>query len=257
MRRLLPLAAVVAWFAYAPTASADVQLRIDHGRVTLHATNATVREILEEWARVGQTHIVNVEKVPGSVVTLQLDDVPEAVALDTLLRAVSGYLAAPRPIEVANLSHFDRIVVIPTSTSAPSAAAAPTRSEPAAFQRPGFPPGFGARPPFPSPDGAEVYTRPGVDDQSDDGTPITNVVMPNRGPVFNNFQQPQVVDPNNPNVPASVAPVQQAPPGQLIPNPPMPGTSPSSTTPFGGTSVPGVIVQPQQQPTPGAPPQGR
>jgi hypothetical protein len=247
---MLPLLAVLVWFAAGSMARADVQIRISDGHVTLHARDATVRQILEQWARVGQTRIVNVEKIPGGLVTLDLENVPEAVALDTLLRSISGYLAAPRAVPVANLSHFDRIVVIPTSVSAPAAAAAPVGSQPAAVQRPAFPPGFGGRPPFPA-EGAAAYPRPGVGDQSDDGTPITNVVMPNRGGVFNSFAQPQVVDPNNPNVPAAAVPQQQQqlPPGQFIPNPnpPAQGSAPTSTMPVGGASLPGIIIQPPQQ----------
>ena len=41
------------------TASADVQLTMQNGRVSLVATDATVRQILTEWARVGHTKIVN------------------------------------------------------------------------------------------------------------------------------------------------------------------------------------------------------
>src|SRR6266576_6222775 len=78
----------------ASTASAEVQLSIHDGRVTLVATNVTVRQILTEWARVGQTKIVNVERIPGGPLTLQFANVPEQEALDILLRAVTGYLAA-------------------------------------------------------------------------------------------------------------------------------------------------------------------
>ena len=79
------------------TASADVQLSIDNGRVSLTAKDATVRQILTEWARVGQTRIVNVERIPGGPLTLELKNMPEDQALNLLLRSVSGYLAAPRP----------------------------------------------------------------------------------------------------------------------------------------------------------------
>src|SRR6188508_1790504 len=82
----------------ASTASAEVQLAIRDGRVTLTATNATVRQILSEWARIGQTKIVNVERIPGGPVTLELNNVPEATALEVLLRAMSGYIAAPRAV---------------------------------------------------------------------------------------------------------------------------------------------------------------
>ena len=60
------------------------------GRVTVVAKDATVRQILTEWARVGQTKIVNVERIPGGPISIELTDVPEAQALDVLLRSVSG-----------------------------------------------------------------------------------------------------------------------------------------------------------------------
>src|SRR5258708_8459004 len=103
--------------AGASTAAADVQLALHNGRVTLNAKDATVRQILTEWARVGQTKIVNVERIPGGPVTLQLVDVPEGQALDILLRAVSGYMAAPRPTVSANASRYDRILVLATPAS--------------------------------------------------------------------------------------------------------------------------------------------
>ena len=52
-------------------------LAIARGASPLVATNATVGQILTEWARVGQTKIVNVERIPGGPLTLQLTDVPE------------------------------------------------------------------------------------------------------------------------------------------------------------------------------------
>jgi hypothetical protein len=59
------LIGVAAWLLAVSTASADVQLTMQNGRVTLVAKDATVRQILAEWARVGHTKIVNLEAVPG------------------------------------------------------------------------------------------------------------------------------------------------------------------------------------------------
>jgi hypothetical protein len=112
----------------ASTASAQAQLSIRGGSVTLVATNVTVRQILTEWARVGKTSIINVERIPGGPVTLQLTNVPESEALDILLRSVTGYMAVLRPVPLADLSQYDRILVLPTAAVArvPSAAAEPT-----------------------------------------------------------------------------------------------------------------------------------
>jgi hypothetical protein len=209
------------------TAFAEVQLSLQDGRVSIVAKDATVRQILTEWARVGQTKIVNVERIPGGPLTLELTNVPEQQALDILLRAVSGYLAAPRASMAANLSSFDRIVVMPT-------AAAP-RTASAAAPQPTF-----TQPQFAQP------LQP-VDDDVDDERPAPNVVMPNnpRGPVFNTFPQPQVVNPQMPVV--GGMPQQMQPQPQAAPT-----TYP--TMPFGGVAVPGMVVQPPPQPgAPGQP----
>ena len=97
-------------------ARAEVRLAINDGRVTLTATNATVREILSEWAKVGKTTIVNAERIAGGPITIQLSNVYEEQALDVIMRSVSAYLAAPRLQLVANSSRFASILVLPTST---------------------------------------------------------------------------------------------------------------------------------------------
>src|SRR5712692_10940958 len=116
--RLTALAfAAFIGLAASSDASAEVHLTIQNGRVSLIAKDATLRQILAEWAKVGQTKIVNAERVPGGPLTLQFTNWPERQALDTLLRTLAGYVAQPRQIDVANLSHFDRIVVMPTIAS--------------------------------------------------------------------------------------------------------------------------------------------
>jgi hypothetical protein len=217
------LIAVAAWLVAASTASAEVQLTMQNGRVSLVAKDATVREILTEWARVGQTKIVNMERVPGGPITLELNNVTEAQALDVLLRALSGYITAPRPVEVANLSHFDRVIIMPTL-----AAARPATSSPA-------PPVFPQTPQF---------TQPVADDDADE-RPAPNVPVPGapRGPVFNTFPQPQTVNPQVPQ--PGVAMPQQAPAGQQTP----PGqASPTPVAPYGGVAVPGMVAPPPQSP---------
>ena len=82
--------------------SAEVQLTMSAGRVTLSAKNATVGQILAEWAKVGQTKIVNAERVPGGPMTLELANVPEVQALEILLRSAGGYVLAPRHADPGN-----------------------------------------------------------------------------------------------------------------------------------------------------------
>jgi len=216
----------------ASTASAEVQLSIGDGRVTLVATNATVRQILTEWARIGQTKIVNVERIPGGPLTLQLTNVPEQEALDILLRSVTGYVAAPRPVAVANLSHYDRILVLPTAAVARVPVAAP-------------PAPVAQRPPVSRPQ------QPPAD--ADDDQPS---IAPPRGPLFPTFQTAQPVNPQpggasaTPGaIPPQPAPFIVDPRGQTV-------TTPATGQPFvvypGATAVgtprPGMVVQPPVQP---------
>jgi hypothetical protein len=124
MRALLTAAAVV--LLCSPRARAgELTVTMNDGRVTVVANNVPLRQILTEWSRVGQTTIVGAERLGGAPLTLQLENVPERQALDTLLRAASGYMAAPRPVPVANASLYDRILILPTSTAPASAGPAP------------------------------------------------------------------------------------------------------------------------------------
>lgn len=227
------LIGVAAWLFAVSTASADVQLTMQNGRVSIVAKDATVRQILTEWARVGHTKIVNVERVPGGPVTLELINVPESQALDVLLRTLSGYIAAPRPVETADLSRFDRIIIMPTTAAArPATSAAP----PAAPQPA---PQFNAQPP--------------ADDDSDDESPMPNgPVPPAPRPVFNAFPQPQVVNPQTaPMQQPGVAGAAVAPDQTPVPNTP----AAFPTAPYGGVTVPGMVVPAPAPPgqRPGAP----
>jgi len=213
--------AIVMSLLTASVSSADVQLQLHDGRVSIVAKDATVRQILAEWARVGQTKVVNVERIPGGPLTLELSNMPEAQALDVLLRSVSGYMAAPRGTAVANLSVYDRIIVMPTvAAPRPAASAAPPAP---AFQQPQFTP-----------------AAPPPDDDADD-PPHANVQMPQppRPPVFNAFPPPQA------GGPVSVVPAVQG--GQAAQPTPTFGATPTAP-PGGGVAVPGMIIPAQPQP---------
>lgn len=225
-----------AFMVAAPPASAQVSLTIDDGYVTLSAKDATVRQILAEWSRVGRTKVVNGDRISSSPLTLQLINVPEAEALDILLRSVSGYLAAPRAVEVSNASRFDRILVMPTSTP-PRVASAP--SSPVAAPQPFQPP--------------QLADDNDVEDQVMQGPPGA---VPQRGPVFPQFpnmagqlppgqtpgQPPGGAFPQTTPFPSPNSPVQG-----FTPPPPMPGGMPV------GVSTPGMMVTPPQQAQPGIP----
>jgi hypothetical protein len=116
MKRLLFGLLVMAVSA-APCAAAGLQLSIIDGKVSIDAQEVTIRQILTEWARIGKTRIVNVERVSGGPITIKFDAVPEKQALDIILRTVPGYIAAPREAFVANASLYDTILIMPTTTA--------------------------------------------------------------------------------------------------------------------------------------------
>src|SRR5205814_3253601 len=105
------------------------------------------------------TKIVNVERVPGGPITLELRDFPESQALEVLLRTLSGYIAAPRAVDAANLSQFDRIIIMPTIASARPATAAPP---PPVFQQ----------------QQAPQFNQPQVVDDDEDQRPAPNTAAP-------------------------------------------------------------------------------
>jgi hypothetical protein len=240
-----------AVFGMVSIASADVQVTIGGGRVTVVAKDATVRQILAEWAKVGQAKIINAERIPGGPVTLELTDVPERQALDVLLSTISGYVAAPRTPAVGTMSVFDRIIVIPTGVAAtPSAAAGNPGPAPAFPQPPFAQPGF-AQPGFQP---APTFTPPAPgDDQDDDNRPTPNGAPQNRSPVFV-FPQPQVNPQQGvsggvviPQTPQQFQPPQFQPPVPAAPATAYPGAAVPS-----GVSVPGMVA-PAPQPVPGQP----
>lgn len=203
---VLPSTVVGAVLLVATPASADVRLTIANGHVSLTANNATVAQILAEWARVGQTRIVNAERLAGAPITIELNDVPEAQALDVVLRTVSGYLAAPRATELPNASHFDRIYLLPSSSPIRAAAVVVAQPQAPVFQAP----------------------PAGVDDDADaDGPPTRPLPPPSRNPALNAFPQPRPeAEPASPSAAQTPivyqpfnAPVGAATPGVPVPTP--------------------------------------
>lgn len=106
-------------------AAGDLQLTLANGRATLIAQDVPLRQILDEWARVGKTTIVNGDKLAGPPMTLQLVDRPEREVLDLLLRSASGYIAAQREVALAGASQFDRVMILPVSRGPVGVASAP------------------------------------------------------------------------------------------------------------------------------------
>jgi hypothetical protein len=227
----LALATVLISGCATLAAAGDLKLTLSNGRVTLIAQDVPLRQILDEWARIGKTTIVNGDKLTGPPLTLQLVDRPEREVLDVLLRSASGYIVAQRTANVDGASVFDKIMILPVSRG-PVGVAANTPPTPFNNRQPMM-----QQQPMPVPD--------------DDDPPV---------------EQPQVMPPGM-IVPGGVQnPAAQMPPGQqppvtatrpgFLPAPPVgqpnpyaqpnvPGAQPNPNIP-GGAPVPGV-----QSPVPG------
>ena len=208
MRKLSLCLVIPALLALPARATAgELKLSINNGLVTLTAQDVPLASILAEWARIGQTKVVNGDKILTPV-TLQLVDVPERKALDILLRDASGYMLAQRPAQLANASAFDRILILPTSR--PPANTGPVNAAPAAFN---VPPRPMPAQPVPDMDDEEPQVPPGMVPQNapEPGQPP----LPGYGPG---------VQPN--------APLTAPRPGQL------PQPAPQQPVPFGAPPKP-------------------
>jgi hypothetical protein len=228
----------------APAAAQAVKLEFHEGRVNLSAQNAPVRAILNEWARLGGTKIVNGERLAGGAVTLELNGVPERQALDVVLRNASGYMAGPREPGTQGQSVYASILILPTSTAPRTVASTP----PPAFNAP--------QPQIFAPGQVQPFIPPQVARQPDpDDDPPGDVISPDDDAPAG-VQRPRTprdfVPPRNavralPNLENDVVPEPEPP------APVMPSAVPNN--PFGvqlGSSRPGVISpvpqQPQQRP---------
>jgi hypothetical protein len=212
-RRLLPACLLVLGLVLTlpePARAGDVRLSIRDGRVALSAQDATLRQILLEWERVGGTRVFNRDRVPGTLLTIELTNVTEAEALATLLRSVAGYVATRRLDPAAGASRYSRIVLMP-GEARPWAAAASVAGQPAAPSGPqgggpGMGPGGGplGRPPFQRrvlPDGRVVTTVDDGQRTGDADEPDDNAVSPGAPglmrPPFGASSRPQQSQPGD------------------------------------------------------------
>jgi len=223
------VAVVMAWLAV-PAARADIQLSIRDGRVVLVANNATIADIIVEWAKVGHVKIVNADKIPRDVVTLELRNVSERQALDILLRSTSGFIAALRAEDDPNASLFDRIVIMPPSVAPPPPAV--NASAPPQYPRTPSP---AADMPKPAP--APAQAADNTTDRPYDPPPqlVVGAALAERPPESftssNTRHMMETVDPRNFRLPASTIVGAGVPP-------------PSGAPPVVGSSRPGVISMP-------------
>jgi hypothetical protein len=226
---------LVGFLLVATTASAqagELDLKIVDGRVTLKARDVTVTQILREWARVGSTKVVNLEKITSDTVSLDLLDVPERQALDTLLRTTSGYVAATRATPLAGASQFDRILVMPPSVPPAAAAVSFTPATPGV----GATPTQVFRPVFPPRRGRDGEEPDGSDDV------VTGQAAPaGAQPAFG----PPSFPPSAPQAFPGAPVFQPAPNGAPDPNPDT-ASMPASGLPPGTAATPGIIIQPPQ-----------
>jgi len=243
--RTIVVAACLASICPAAAQAGPVTLTLNGGTVTLRAQNATARQILSEWARVGKVTIVNLERLPGGPMTLELTDMPEARALDIVLRSIAGYVAAPRAVRDAQASQFDRIFVMPTMAPPASAGASvgATRPGPPQMQQPQpfRPQGPGAEAmqnrrrggelAGESPDLADLNDErhDEADEQRGMGRPPLGMRQPGEvagggGEAAGGAAVPvQTLErPGVPVTPGMTVPASAAKPGQVVPAPPKP-----------------------------------
>lgn len=222
---------------------AEVSLSFKDGKVTLVARDATLDQIFKEWERVGRTKFVIRETLPRTPVTLDLVGVPEAKAIATLLRSVSGYVAAPRQTPVVDAALYDRVFVM----AGPSRPAAPPSAAPA---RPNVqqPPFRNPLPGEPNPYGPVGIVNPNDDSNDDLPSPLQQS-MP--------FRQQPPGFPQQGGMPPTVMPnptdSQSAGPDGVGRNPQVFGAPPVPKT----LPTPGMIpTQPPKPPgiVPGGPP---
>jgi hypothetical protein len=199
-------------------AAGELTVKIADGRATVIAKDVPVRQILAEWARVGNTKVVGAEKLMGGPISLELVDVPEKDALDILLRSAAGYLAAPRPPAVVGASQFDRVLILATSRPPAATASVPQPfnvNRPALTQMPQPPPdddnGEPSDGPNPPPGMQGPVPPPGM---ATPGMPVPPAGMQNPNAVPNQPQQPPMTAPRPGLLPQ---PQQQVPPNPYAP----------------------------------------
>jgi hypothetical protein len=101
----------VSTVAFSTDAAAQM-LAFDRGRVTVNAAAVAPSALLAEWARVGQTEVVNLERVAGPAVTITAAGLPEAKLLELILGG-ANYVVVARgePWPSPNVSSFKRILI--------------------------------------------------------------------------------------------------------------------------------------------------
>jgi len=241
-------------FVFAGVSSAragEILFSIRDGRVTLVARDAQLSDILAVWEREGRTTIVARERVRGMVASLELTNEPESTALATILRSVTGFIAAKHAVAPRDGSIYRCIIINPVPAPPMVAQTGSAgRTAPAPSPQIGMPPQMGMPPSMLGNPGmfppAFVPSQPDESDES--GL--------NRGMTPAGMRQPGMTPPTGmPRPPFDTSGVDPAS------NYPQPTQTPGF--PGSASGVPGVVVptprppgtpaQPAQKP-PGRPP---
>ena len=234
MRTTLFAAALSLLVALPAAAQQSVKVSFEPGgRVSVDANAATLRAILNEWAKNGGTKVLGAEKVSGAPVTLKLVNVPEPQALEIILRSVAGYMAAPAKV-AAGPSIYDRILIMATTSAPPPAANRPVNN---ANNNGAF-------------NGTQRFIPPRMAEQREPEEQAEPDENPPNPPVFTfpqpgtqngvpqGFNQPGMINVPQGNQPVVINPAVQQPAIQYQPGMPI------------GVSQPGMMVPaPQPQPT--------
>jgi hypothetical protein len=229
--RCVVLLALVAASASVAVAG-ELKLTIANGRATLIAQDVPLRQVLDEWARVGKTTIVNGDKLTGPPLTLQLVDRPEREVLDLILRSASGYIAAQRQVSLAGASQFDRVMILPVSRGPVGVASA----APTPFGRPG--------------PNAQQMPMPMPVTDDDDPVEPPQIAPPGMGPQNVPGPAPFPMQPGQ-----QPAPITAPRPG-ILPAPPPGQPNPYAAPGTPGGPVPPPFVRPGGPGGPGNDPDG-
>ena len=230
--RLTLLSVALSVLAAWPAGAQTLTVEFHDGRVSVDATSVPVRTILTEWGKIGGTKIVGADRINGAPITVKLINVTEAQALETILRSVAGYMAAPRN-SGTGVSTYDRIMVMATTTAPPP--------PPTANARPGQQPSTAFSgtqrfvPPRQRPEQAEPDERE-EPDENPPNPPVFTFPQPGQPGFVNQPGQFQNAQPNGGFNPGAV-----------------PNSAPATTTPAQprapfGVSQPGMMVQPPTPP---------
>lgn len=235
MQKLFRLIVIATAMTAVPSIAmaGELVVRIADGRATVIARDVPLNQILAEWARVGNTRVVNGEKLLGEPVTLELVDMPEKQALDILLRSAAGYMTAPRGELLPGASLYDRVVILATSTP------------------PANPP------PMPQPFNRQMLQQmvpqPLPDHQDDQPEPADQAPVPPPGmnqPTMPFPASPEMNPANPPAMQQPQAPVTSPVPG-MLPQQPQP-TPVMPYAPVGRPYAPPAAGVPVPQPPAGA-----